>query len=154
MGGDAEQGVLAAPCWVCESAAAWVCFLPLASGLAARTCQAGWGCLAVEPSLWELRSSSRVGLVKEPDCSDVNKKICCGLYNSQHKPQSGFFPVVDVDMRLPHPPGALLGQLSGSVCALTLLWGALVCRKGCCLCRVWYMGFNQISSLPLHRGAR
>lgn len=57
--------------------------------------------------------------------------------------------MVDVDMRLPHPPAAVLDQLSGSVCALTLLWGTLVYRKGWCFYRVWYMGFNQISA-PCH----
>lgn len=126
-----------------ESATSRVCFLPLASGLAARTRQAAWGCLAVESSLWELRSSSRVGLVREPNCSDINKKICCGLYNSQQKPQSGFFPVVDVDMRLPHPQ-QLCWISSVDLSVLSLLWATPVYRRGCCLCRIWYMGFNQI----------
>lgn len=152
MGGDAEQGVLAGPCWVGESATSWVCFLPLAAGLAAGTCQAAWGCLAVESSLWELRSSSRVRIVKEPNCSDINKKICCGLSNSQHKPQSGFFPVVDVDMRLFHPPG-LLGQLSGSGCALPLLWATPVYRQGFADSGTWDLIQSSLSSLPPHRGA-
>lgn len=152
MGGDAEQGVLAGPCWVGESATSWVCFLPLAAGLAAGTCQAAWGCLAVESSLWELRSSSRVRIVKDPNCSDINKKICCGLSNSQHKPQSGFFPVVDVDMRLFHLPG-LLGQLSGSGCALPLLWATPVYRQGFADSGTWDLIQSSLSSLPPHRGA-
>lgn len=88
----------------------------------------------MESSLWELRSKSHVRLVRESNCSDINKKICCGLYNSQHKLQSGFFSVVDVDMRLLHPSATLLDQLGESVCALTLLCATPVYRRGCCLC--------------------
>lgn len=51
--------------------------------------------------------------------------------------------MVDVDRRALHPPAALLAQLRGSVCALTLLCAILVWTRGCCLCRVWFMGFNQ-----------
>lgn len=152
MGGDAEQRVLAGPCWVGESATSWVCFLPLASGLAAGTCQAGWGCLAVESSLWGLRSSSRVGLVREPDCSDINKKICCGLCNSQHKPQSGFFPVVDVDVRVPHPPAALLGQLS-DLSVLSQSSGAPQFTERAGAFAEWDLIKSSLSSLPPHPGA-
>lgn len=80
--------------------------------------------------------------MREPNCSDINKKICCGLYNSQHKLQSGFFPVVDVDMRLLHPSATLLDQLSESVVSHCSVPPRFI--EGAAAFAVWYVGFNQI----------
>lgn len=152
MGGDAEQRALAGPCWVGESATSRVCFLPLASGLAARTRQAAWGCLAVESLLWELRSSSRVGLVREPNCSDINKKICCDLITVSRNLNQDFF--LCVDTRLPHPQ-QFCWISSVDLSVLSLLWATPVYRRGCCFAEsgTWNLIKSSLSSLPPHQGA-